>query len=270
MYLFLIKKVFFDMWDNLLRVFVLNIAFLVLLLPMFGLAQWVAGGSAEADGGAGAALPSLVFQLAMAVLVSILFVYAGAVSMIVREMVDYESPSIASFVSGLKSTYRTSLFFAALNLVGWFVVGTGIRIYGSLNTMLGAGGQMVLVWVALAWLLIAQMFYPAQARLATKPVQILRKSALLFFDNTVFALLLFVGAVFIFLLSVPVAGMLLGFTTLLLWYHAAVKLRLYKYDYLEENPEANRRKIPWDALLIEERERVGSRTLRGMIFPWKE
>ena len=49
-----------------------------------------------------------------------------------------------------------------------------------------------------------------------------------------------------------------------------MKLRLYKYDYLEENPDAKRNDIPWDALLIDERERVGKRTLRGMIFPWKE
>jgi hypothetical protein len=39
---------------------------------------------------------------------------------------------------------------------------------------------------------------------------------------------------------------------------------------LEENPDANRRKIPWDALLIDEKDRVGSRSIRGMIFPWKD
>ena len=45
---------------------------------------------------------------------------------------------------------------------------------------------------------------------------------------------------------------------------------MYKYDWLEANPEANRKKIPWDALLMDDKERVGKRTLRGMIFPWKE
>jgi hypothetical protein len=44
---------------------------------------------------------------------------------------------------------------------------------------------------------------------------------------------------------------------------------MYKYDYLEKNP-GDRRRIPWDALLVEDRERVGKRTLKGMIFPWKE
>ena len=69
---------------------------------------------------------------------------------------------------------------------------------------------------------------------------------------------------------------------------------MYKYDFLEERQQASadqtsadqegtdegqveqaggkrrRVRIPWDALLAEDREQVGVRTLRGMIFPWKE
>jgi len=56
----------------------------------------------------------------------------------------------------------------------------------------------------------------------------------------------------------------------MIWHQAALKLRLKKYDYLEENPEANRKQIPWDALLIDERNKVGPRTFKGMIFPWKD
>jgi len=50
----------------------------------------------------------------------------------------------------------------------------------------------------------------------------------------------------------------------------AVRLRMKKYRYLKENPEAERRHIPWDELLQEEKELVGKRTLKGMIFPWKD
>jgi hypothetical protein len=57
---------------------------------------------------------------------------------------------------------------------------------------------------------------------------------------------------------------------MLIWLQAGFKLRLLKYDYLENDSDANRKRIPWDALLIDERERVGKRSLRGMIFPWKE
>ena len=56
----------------------------------------------------------------------------------------------------------------------------------------------------------------------------------------------------------------------LLYLDEALRLRLLKYDYLEANPEADRKKIPWDALLIDEREKTGDRTLKNFIFPWKD
>ena len=33
---------------------------------------------------------------------------------------------------------------------------------------------------------------------------------------------------------------------------------------------SGRRKIPWDAILIEEREKTGTRSLKSFIFPWKD
>ncbi len=88
-------------------------------------------------------------------------------------------------------------------------------------------------------------------------------------DNPGFCIGLLIGTLFVFFVSVFTAFLLPGLTTIMLWHNAALKLRLYKYDYLEEHPDG-RRSIPWDALLVEEREKVGKRTLKGMIFPWKE
>jgi hypothetical protein len=51
-------------------------------------------------------------------------------------------------------------------------------------------------------------------------------------------------------------------------------LRLLKYDWLEANPppegSRKRRPIPWDVILIDEREKTGSRTFRNFVFPWKD
>ena len=49
----------------------------------------------------------------------------------------------------------------------------------------------------------------------------------------------------------------------------AMKLLMFKYDYLDENPDADIKHIPWDDLLYDEREKVGPRSLKSMIFPWK-
>lgn len=55
-----------------------------------------------------------------------------------------------------------------------------------------------------------------------------------------------------------------------LYLNGALRLLMYKYDWLEEHSDATRKDVPWFELLIDEKERVGKRTLKGMIFPWKE
>ena len=89
-------------------------------------------------------------------------------------------------------------------------------------------------------------------------------------DNPFFTLFLAVYQVINTLLSLLLAFLAPGFTGISLACSVATKLLLFKYDYLEENPEANRKAIPWDDLLYEEREAVGPRSLKGMIFPWKD
>ena len=92
---------------------------------------------------------------------------------------------------------------------------------------------------------------------------------LILLDNPLFTLSLMLTSLLISLLSVLTALLLPGIATVLLLTNAGLKLRLYKYDYLDQHPES-RKHIPWDMLLNEDRERVGKRTLKGMIFPWKE
>jgi len=89
-------------------------------------------------------------------------------------------------------------------------------------------------------------------------------------DNTGLAIFLFVHNILALMLSVVLVFMFPGPAGVLLYIDEAVRLRLLKYDYLEANPGANRKKIPWDALLIEERDKTGSRTFKNFIFPWKD
>ena len=54
----------------------------------------------------------------------------------------------------------------------------------------------------------------------------------------------------------------------------ALRILLYKYDYLEEHPELRtkkeRRCIPWNELIREDKEILGPRKLRSFLFPWKD
>jgi len=78
------------------------------------------------------------------------------------------------------------------------------------------------------------------------------------------------GIVIIFFISVFFAYLLPGIMTIFLWLNVGIKLRLYKYDFLEINKGSERKNIPWEELIAKDREMLGRRTLRGLIFPWKD
>ena len=49
----------------------------------------------------------------------------------------------------------------------------------------------------------------------------------------------------------------------------AVKLLMLKYDYIEDNPDCDRKHLPWADILFDEEEKIGPRSFKNMIFPWK-
>jgi hypothetical protein len=79
----------------------------------------------------------------------------------------------------------------------------------------------------------------------------------------------------VLVLSMFLAFLFPGPGGILLFLDEALRLRLLKYDWLEANPaadpaQARKRKIPWDEILIDERERTGTRSFKSFIFPWKD
>ena len=256
MFGFLIKKTFFDMWDNLIRIVILNLGYIL------GFAIIIYFPLLFRD------IPLLFFS-ALGIGMGILFVYSGVVSSMTSKIADYEKPEFADFLPALKATYPTSLLFALVNLVLVILFQISFRVYGGMQAIIGTLAYSFLIWVVIFWLLAVQYFFSIQARLDRKFVKIIKKMFLLLLDNPLFTIGLLIGTLLTTVISVFTAALLPGIASVFLWWNVALKLRLYKYDYLEKNPES-RRNIPWDALLTEDRERVGKRTLKGMIFPWKE
>jgi hypothetical protein len=256
MFGFLVKKAFFDMWDNMFRIIIMNLGY-ILVLGIFWLAIEIAS----------------ITALSIAVVfigIAVLAVYTGAVSRMCSEIADYKQPGFADFWSYVRESLASSLLLALVVLIYVFVVSVAFRFYGGMQSLVGPLAVALLFWVTLAWVFASQYFFPIQSRLDRKFRKIFRKTFLVFFDNPGFSLGLFLVALIIFVGSVLTALLLPGIASILLWWNVAFKLRMYKYDWLEKNPGENRRRIPWDALLIDDRERVGKRTLRGLIFPWKE
>lgn len=256
MFGFLIKKAFFDTWDHLLPAIGVNLVFIailaipILLPPALVEIQPVAG----------------IVALVAGIL--LLFVFLGGASTFAQEVVDYHSIEARSLLRGARSQYRTSLVFGLLVLLHLTLVGIALPVYSQMGNLFGLFAMAILFWLSVIWMLMWVYIHPVRGRLNVETLKVLKKSFLLVLDNPFYSLFVGLGGVVILVVSLFTAFLLPGIAGVMIWVHAAVKLRLYKYDYLEEHPEKG--PIPWDVLLYDDRERVGKRTLRGMIFPWKE
>ena len=255
---FTIKKWFFDYWDNFFLFGLINIGFLVLIaLPLYGTLPF-----AET-----APLLGLVIS---SIGIMILFMYTGAVHKIAFLVAKYQKPEWKDFFQSFKPMIKPSLLIGALWLFVAITLFFVFPFYLSLESILGVGALAFLFWMTILWTLASQYFFPVYCQLDQQLAKTLRKSFILFFDNGGFSFFMLVFKVIILGLSGFTAFLMLGPGSIILMSEVMVKLRLYKYDYLEENPEVKRSQIPWRVIMMEDDERVGKRTLRGMIFPWKE
>jgi uncharacterized membrane protein YesL len=270
---FLIKKTFFDFWDNFFRIVFINLGFLVILLITFGLAfgtNYIIPSSLTKaypliNGGA--------FLLIAIISFSIIMIYTGAASCITKDIADHETPGFKDFFKYLKRTYKTSLLFALANIIIFCIVFIASRYYfETFKNLIGLFLIFFIVGIYFYWFTASFYFFPLQSNFGPAFIKNIKKSFILFFDNTIFSLfaLVLVSLILMVASVLPPIALLLGPGSIMLWGNVALKLRLYKYDYLEEHPAANRKKIPWDSLLVQDKEKIGKRTLKGFIFPWKE
>jgi hypothetical protein len=258
---FLIKKTFFDLWDNLFKVAILNLGFIAsVAFPFF--------------------VPGLLLAIpalsVVTMLVGILWcaVYLAAASYSLKSLSDYGSFGFGDFFRNLKTVWPVGLVMGGLCFLLWFLGTLIIPFYLNINSLIGLFLAAVVFWSTVVGVLSFQFFFAIRARLDTKITKVIKKSFVFFFDNAGFCLFSFIHNLVLLVVSVFLAFLFPGPAGILLYLDEALRLRLLKYDWLEVNPPAagtrRRPPIPWDALLIEERERTGTRTLKSFIFPWKD
>lgn len=251
------KKAFFDGWDNLFGLVLLNMGFVLLvglgivLPPLFG-------------------ARTLGFWLALGFVGLLGSVWWSTCVHALKAVADYgrlawrDLPALAlkAALPGLQYGALTGLFLVALAV--------GLPFYLSRAGFLGALAAGLLLWCFVLFTLAFQWYLPLRARFGGGFMKNLRKCLVFSLDNSLFSLFVFVYNAAGFVLSCGTALLMPGLAGLALCLDDALRLRALKYDWLEANPGVKRSQLPWDSLLIEEKELVGKRTLKGMIFPWKE
>jgi len=259
---FLVKKTFFDVWDNMIRIVLLNLGFILsltipILLPGF--------------------IPIPFLAIAVAV-VGFLWciVYLAAAALSVKTISDYGVFSFADFWANIKAGWPVGIVMGLAGFFFFVAVKIIIPFYLEMHSLVGLLLAAIIFWTLALTLVAFQFFFAIRARLDTKPLKIIKKCFIIFFDNPGFSIFTLLYTIVTLIISVVFAFLIPGPAGILLFLDEALRLRLMKYDWLEANPpvagvpKSKRRAIPWDALLIEEREKTGSRTLRNFIFPWKD
>ena len=254
---FLIKKNFFDTWDNLFKIGLINIGFILsLAIPIF--------------------IPTLLIEtpwMGIAVLILgilWLIIYLSAAAYSLTAISDYGSFGFADFFRNLKLSWKTGLVMGMFFILFYLLITLVIPFYLSMGNLVGLMFAAFVFWILVIAVLALQFFFSFRARFDDGIVKSIKKCFIVFFDNPWFCIFSFLHLIFQLFLSMFLAFIFPGPSGVLLFLDQGLRLRLLKYDWLEENPDANRKQIPWDSILIEERDRTGTRSLRNFIFPWKD
>lgn len=260
MILFYLKKSFYDGWDNLFTLLIQNVIMYVVIIGGYLLVGTVVDYPIVA-------IPLLVVT---GVLLSVLMFAVSACSV---KMVNYKAPPIKEVFLNIPRVWKEAVLFALLVMLILFISFTIVPFYLRMGNFLGLVLAAVIFWITLVSMLALQWFIPLYSQLGGGFRKTIKKSFILFFDNTFFTIFLALYSFVIFVFSVVLIFLVPGISGVILAHNNALKLRMYKYDWLEEHPEipikGARKHIPWDELVAGDNETLGPRTLRNFIFPWK-
>ncbi len=257
---FLIKKSFWDYWDRMGLMLLLNL----MLLAAAALCFYIPWMLVQA----GLALLSLV---SLVVFGGVFFLILGANSRLCSEVAYFRSLYFRNYWTFMKEKAPKTLLFYLVILALTFIVYTALSFYGS-NT----GGSLIalaafffIFWIAVLLLFSAGYYFPLSNIMADPFKKNVKKCFILFFDNPGVSIVVSLISLVLFAVSVATALLIPGISAIALLWENLMKFLMLKYDFLEENSDVNRKKVPWDIILREERETVGTRTLGDMIRPWK-
>jgi uncharacterized membrane protein YesL len=263
MILFFIKKSFFDGWDNLFRLIIVNAPFSALI----GAEAMVAYVMLSARNGAPLSIVEFLILTAGFVLVSL---YSGASAWFVNKIADFDSPGFRDFFEGFKKTAARSALFGLLASLLTGLIFLCLSYYGARKDILGSLAMGLVFWGGLFCLVSFQWFHAIMVRLEGNLFKLVKKCFLISLDNLGFSIFIGIWTLLMGILSILTAGFVPGPAGIQLALCDALKLRAYKYDWLEKNPGVKRNAVPWKDLIAEDEEFVGPRSLRSMIFPWKD
>jgi uncharacterized membrane protein YesL len=255
---FLIKKVFFDIWDNLLMLVLQSLGF-VAPLGLFFLSGYIGDANPVVS----------VIILVLAVLA--FSMYSLGINAVVFGYSSYRKGGIRAFKDAFRFHIGHAFLHFGICIVIAFMILYGIPFYFSMSNYFGLIIGFMIFWILVATVLAMQYFFPLCFHMeGDGAFKTLKKCFLVVPDNLGTTLFLALRSVIDLALTALTASMIPGLAGIALSRMDTTRLLMKKYDFLEANPDCKRKDINWEDLLYEERKLVGPRSLKGMIFPWKD
>ena len=274
MFGFFLKKNFCTIWDNMLHTILINIPMLLLSLLGYYFCSRMAG----LQGGGGLGNLGLMVSVTICCIVwSIIFLAEGENAAMVSK---YDTPKYTLFLKQIPHCIKDGILLGLCHAILILAVLISMPYYfkiwmpmdGSEGSLFGLLMMSCVFWVVLISSLAIQWILPIRSLMHNNFRKCLKKSFIIFFDNPIFSVGVALVNLFNLVFSVVSMGIIDGPATIAITSTNALKLRLYKYDWLEVNPgltKAQRKQVPWEDLLFKERTLLGNRTLRSLIFPWR-
>ena len=272
MYGFLFKKNFCDGWDNLFSVVVINVLFLLSMVGIILLSSFVTSHLSDTT------TDMTFYTIQTGILFLGVFIFNiidMAYGELAQKIANFEGFHFVDFFKRIPGVLLDAFLLSLLVVAVVFISVYSITFYViTQQTLVGLFIGALLFWIDIFFALALQWFVPIRSTFHNKFGKCLKKCFIILMDNTGFSIIMALYHLLLAAVSILPIGFFPSVTGLSISKHNAFRLRMYKYDYLEEHPELKtakeRRHIPWEELIYDDREALGPRKLRSFLFPWKE
>jgi len=241
---FHLKKAFFDGWDHVVPLMIINLLYLVIpgCLVLVYINEPVN-------------TPLGITAMMTALLLSVFF-FTG-VSGITFQWSKYNRTWAKDFFQAIreKAGHTIVLFVMLAVMIGVFLY---VPYFLSLGNVLYMGLTMLVFWIFFFALLALQFYLPLAFYIkADGPVKTLKKCFILLSDNIAFSAWMFVKTIADVALSVVSATLVPGICGISLSHMDGLRLVLIRYNYTENHPGCNRRDLDWKDVFSAEARELG-------------
>ena len=255
---FLLKKSFFDIWDNFIPLFISNIATAAVILGLYILLQ-VTG---EVSIG--------VLAVILAIFLAILTVMLFALNGMAHQWSDWKSDCMHGLCLSIKNNPGHMLFFYVITCTIGFCVLFMFPFYMQSNSYMGILMAVVLFWIflvvvpAMIYYIPLALYMPDDGAFLT-----FKKCLALVLNNKAVTLFVFLRTVLDVIITLGTCLLVPGITGICVIHQDTVRLLLMKHDYMRKHL-CKGEDVDWRAVLEKEEATLGPRSIRTIIFPWKD